>query len=166
MSLQGKVTGIEGIYAIVEVEPRPECNGCHACTGLLDGEKRSKKKQIKALAQNFQLHPGDEVLLDLNPGEGSIAALLVFGLPIAGFFAGMALAPWFCSIIGSDISDLWRAVSGFAGMLLAFAMLAAVSRTRQAEQLSLKVIQIISTGSSTGSDSESAQTEIPDDKNR
>ncbi|EKD84504.1 MAG: hypothetical protein ACD_39C00005G0001 [uncultured bacterium] len=146
MSLQGKVTGIEGNYATVEVEPRPECNGCHACTGLLDGEKRSAKKQIKVLTENFKVNIGDEVLLDLNPGEGSLAALLIFGLPIAGFFAGLALAPWFCQLLGSTISDLWLVVSGFGGMAIAFGLVAIVARTNQAEQLSLKIVKIIPGG--------------------
>ncbi|MBU1108368.1 MAG: SoxR reducing system RseC family protein [Candidatus Riflebacteria bacterium] len=163
MSLQGKVTGIEGVYAIVEVEPRPECTGCHACTGLLDGEKRSKRKQIKALVKDFEVNPGDDVLLDLNPGEGSIAALLIFGLPIAGFFAGLALTPWLCNSIGCGVSDLARVISGFTGMSVAFALLAVVARTRKAEQLSLKVVKILH--NSTASE-ESMQTDTPDDSDQ
>ncbi|PKL39484.1 MAG: hypothetical protein CVV41_20825 [Candidatus Riflebacteria bacterium HGW-Riflebacteria-1] len=148
MSLQGKITGIEGDFVIVEVEPRPECNGCHACTGLLDGEKRSAKKTIRALTAEFKVDIGDEVLLDLNPGEGSVAALLIFGLPVAGFFAGMALTPWLCHLTGCIISDVWRLVYGFTGMALAFGVVAIAARTRQAERLSLKVVQVISCGSS------------------
>lgn len=147
MTLQGKVIGIEGDFATVEVEPRAECKGCHACTGLLDGEKRSAKKQIKVQTAEFAVKIGDEVLLDLYPGEGSIAALLIFGLPVGGFFAGMALTPWLCQLTGCSISDLWRLVYGFAGMAAAFVVVAIAARTRQAERLSLKVIQIISGGS-------------------
>jgi len=143
MSLQGKVTAVEEGFATVEVEPRPECKGCHACTGLLDGEKRSAKKQIKAKTENFRVNVGDEVLLDLHPGEGTLAALLIFGLPVAGFIIGMALTPWLCQVTGHEISDLWRLLAGFAGMALAFALVAVVARTRQAEKLSLKVVEII-----------------------
>jgi positive regulator of sigma E activity len=143
MSLQGKVTAVEDGFATVEVEPRPECKGCHACTGLLDGEKRSAKKQIRAKTDNFKVSIGDEVILDLHPGEGTVAAILIFGLPIAGFIIGMSLTPWFCQLIGSQISDFWRLIAGFAGMTAAFVLVAIAARTRQAEKLSLKVVQVI-----------------------
>ncbi len=142
MSLHGKVTAVEEGFATVEVEPRPECNGCHACTGLLDGEKRASKKQIRAMTENFKVSIGDEVLLDLRPGEGTVAAMLIFGLPIAGFLLGLILTPWFCQITGAAISDIWRVISGFAGMAAAFIIVAIVSRTRAAQRLSLKVVEI------------------------
>lgn len=145
MSLQGKVTAVEEGFATVEVEPRPECKGCHACTGLLDGEKRSAKKQIRAMTKDFKVNIGDEVLLDLNPGEGTLAALLIFGLPVAGFITGMALTPWFCQVTGIEINDLWRLISGFGGMAVAFVIVAIAARTKQAEKLSLKVVEIIKT---------------------
>ncbi|KAF1079774.1 MAG: hypothetical protein GQF41_3891 [Candidatus Rifleibacterium amylolyticum] len=143
MSLQGKVTAVEEGFATVEVEPRPECKGCHACTGLLDGEKRSAKKQIRAMTKDFKVNIGDEVVLDLNPGEGTLAALLIFGLPVAGFITGMVLTPWFCQAIGIEINDLGRLISGFGGMAVAFVIVAIAARTKQAEKLSLKVVEII-----------------------
>ncbi|PKL46646.1 MAG: hypothetical protein CVV42_15745 [Candidatus Riflebacteria bacterium HGW-Riflebacteria-2] len=147
MSLQGKVKAVEEGFATIEVEPRPECQGCHACTGLLDGEKRSTKKEIRVKTENFAVSIGDEVLVDLHPGEGTVAALLIFGLPIAGFIVGMALTPWLCQLIGSETTDLWRLISGSAGMALAFALVAIAARTRQAEKLSLKIVEVIKTES-------------------
>lgn len=143
MSLQGKVISVEEGFATVEVEPRPECEGCHACTGLLDGEKRSAKKQVRVMTENFEVRVNDEVIVDLHPGEGTVAALLIFGLPVIGFFIGMTITPWICQVAGSDISDLWRVVSGFAGMAAAFILVAIAARSRQAEKLSLKVIKIL-----------------------
>jgi len=143
MTLQGKITRIEKGFATVEVEPRPECKGCHACTGLLDGEKRSAKKEIRALTEDFEVQIGDEVLLDLHPGEGTIAAMLIFGLPIAGFFIGLILTPWICQLTGQPVSDFWRLIAGFIGMALAFIAVAFFARTRQAEKLSLKIVRII-----------------------
>ncbi len=143
MSLQGKIIEIEEGFATVEVEPRPECEGCHACTGLLDGEKRSAKKQVRVKTGSFKVNINDEVIVDLHPGEGTVAALLIFGLPVVGFFIGLAITPWLCQAAGSNISDLWRVVSGFAGMAVAFILVAIAARTSQAEKLSLKVIQIL-----------------------
>ncbi|HMM58930.1 MAG TPA: SoxR reducing system RseC family protein, partial [Candidatus Rifleibacterium sp.] len=87
MSLQGKVTAVEELTVTVEVVPKAECKGCHACSGLT-GDGKPGMKAIKAIKGSFFVKPGDEVVLDLNPGEGSIAALLVFGFPMAAFFAG------------------------------------------------------------------------------
>lgn len=143
MSLQGKVIEVSDKCVIVEVIPRPECQGCHACTGLLDGEKRSKTRQIKALAQGFDLTTGDEVIIDLNPGEGSIVALLLFGIPILAFFAGLAVTPYLCALLSLELNDLSRVVAGFSFMGLAFAGLACFSRTRHAEKLTMRVQQKI-----------------------
>lgn len=141
MSLQGKVIEVSDKCVIVEVVPRPECQGCHACTGLLDGEKRSKTKQIKALAEGFDLKAGDEVIIDLNPGEGSIVAILLFGIPILAFFAGLGVTPHLCSALSLELSDLARVVCGFTFMGLAFAGLAFFSRTRHAENFTMRVQQ-------------------------
>jgi len=157
MSLQGKVIAVEEGFATVEVEPRPECKGCHACTGLLDGEKRSAKKQIQAMTEGFKVNPGDEVILDLHPGEGTIAALLIFGLPVVGFLSGMAGAPWLCQMIGNTISDFWRLISGFVGMALAFGLVAIIARTRPVRKLSLKVVEILPHSAATSNNSENSQ---------
>lgn len=144
MSLQGKVIEVSENTVTVEVVPRPECQGCHACTGLLDGEKRSKTRQIKAFSQGFSLNPGDEVVIDLSPGHGSLVALLIFGIPILAFFAGLWATPWLSTFFHSEPSDLLRIIFGFAFMSIAFLLLAIFSRTRHAESLNMKVQQKLS----------------------
>jgi positive regulator of sigma E activity len=143
MSLQGKVIEVLTEHVIVEVVPRPECKGCHACTGLLDGEKRSAVRQIKALNNGFSLSPGDEVMIDLNPGQGSIVAILIFGLPIAAFIAGLTLAPQLAIYSGFELTDLFRVVTGFLSMALIFVLLAWFSRTRHVDRLSMRVMKKI-----------------------
>ncbi len=143
MSLPGKVTAVFETTATVEVIPRSECQGCHACSGLSDGDNQTKTRSIKALKGNFEIKPGDEVLLDLNPGEGSLAALLVFGFPMAAFFAGLFLTPLIARLTGSPPSDLLMIIVGFSCMGAAFLVLAIFARSRHAEKLTMKIIQKI-----------------------
>lgn len=142
MSLPGKVIEVHETYALVEVEPKPECKGCHACTGLLDGEKKSAHQQIKALIDEVRPEVGDEVIVDLNPGEGSLAALMVFGIPMAGFFGGLALTPWLCGIAGMDVTDGARFLWGMLTMALSFVLLALIARTGPVKKISLRVMEI------------------------
>ena len=143
MSLQGKVISVSGSTAIVSVIPKTDCKGCHACSGLLGGESGPPTREVKVRVVDIEIQPGDEVLVDLNPGEGSIAAFLIFGLPMVGFFIGLFAAPSLCAILGTEANDIWRIVSGFAGMVIAFILLAVFSRSQHAEKLSMKVIKKI-----------------------
>ncbi|MDD3148249.1 MAG: SoxR reducing system RseC family protein [Candidatus Riflebacteria bacterium] len=143
MSLPGKVTTVKEKTAIVSVVPRTECKGCHACSGLAGEDGKAALREIEAIKGDFQVEPGDEVLLDLNPGEGSIAALLVFGLPMAAFFAGLFLAPGIATHLGIALTDLVRIISGFTCMAAAFGLLAIFSRSRHASRLSMKIIKKI-----------------------
>lgn len=142
MSLPGKVIEVEQDSIIVEVSPKPECNGCHACTGLLGGEKKSSPRKIKALKGGFSPKVGDEVILDINPGEGSVAAVLVFGIPMAFFFAGLFLAPDLCTFLNLTLTDLSRFLSAFAGLAVGFVILALIARTKSAKKLTMKVTEI------------------------
>ncbi|GAB1353298.1 MAG TPA: SoxR reducing system RseC family protein [Candidatus Rifleibacterium sp.] len=142
MSLQGKVTAVEELTVTVEVVPKAECKGCHACSGLT-GDGKPGMKAIKAIKGSFFVKPGDEVVLDLNPGEGSIAALLVFGFPMAAFFAGLFLAPTLSGYLGYGLSDSFRVICGFLGMGAAFALLAIFSRSKHASRLTMKVVKIV-----------------------
>jgi sigma-E factor negative regulatory protein RseC len=142
MSLPGKVIEINEKFAIVEVSPKPECDGCHACQGLLGGEKKSSLKRIEAFIDEVKPQPGDEVILDTKPGEGSIAALLVFGLPMLFFFLGLFWGPDISTILGFSGSDSTRLIFGFVFMALSFLILAGISKTTFAKSISLKVIKI------------------------
>ncbi len=143
MSLPGKVTAVFETTATVEVVPRSECQGCHACSGLSDGGNQIKTRSIKAIKGDIEVKPGDEVLLDLNPGEGSLAALLVFGFPMAAFFAGLFLTPFIAKLTGSPQNDLLMIITGFSFMGAAFVVLALFARSRHAEKLTMKIIRKI-----------------------
>lgn len=141
MSLPGKVTAVAENTATVAVVPRTECKGCHACSGLAGEDGKAALREIKAMKGDIQVEVGDEVLIDLNPGEGSVAALLVFGFPMASFFAGLFIAPAISDFTGAALSDFLRIITGFSFMAVAFAVLAIFSRSRHAEKLSMKIVK-------------------------
>ena len=142
MSLPGKIIEVHEDHVIVEVSPRPECDGCHACKSLLDGEKKSEKKKITALKAGFDPKVGDEVILDTNPGEGSIAAILIFGVPMAAFFMGIYLSPPLLSYLNIATTEGTRLIVGFIFISIAFLGLAAFSKTKIAKSLTLKISKI------------------------
>ena len=143
MSLPGTVIEINENQVIVEVRPMPECNGCHACTGLLGGEKKSSLKQIAALKGNFNPQIGDRVILDTNPGEGSIAAILVFGFPMLSFFIGLIVAPYLADLLHFPPTDGTRLITALILMAISFVLLSFFSHTKTAKKLTLKITQII-----------------------
>lgn len=142
MSLPGKIVEVNEESVVVEVSPRPECKGCHACSSLLGGDKKSARKNIIALKGEFSPSIGDEVILDINPGEGTLAAILVFGIPLGSFFAGLLLTPVICSSLGFEITDQARFICGFCALALGFLLLAIVAKTRSVNKLSLKIVEI------------------------
>lgn len=142
MSLTGIVTEVKNDFAIVKVIPKPECKGCHACRGFIGGEKKSENREIRAKIEDVIPSVGDEVLLDLNPGEGSLAALLVFGMPIGGFFTGLFLAQWFASLYGWSNDELIQLAFAISGTIVAFVALAIISRCSTLENIRLKIISI------------------------
>jgi positive regulator of sigma E activity len=142
MSLPGKVIEVQNNCLIVEVSPKPECNGCHACTGLLGGEKKSASKKIEVLKGDFNPKVGDQVILDLQPGEGSIAAILVFGVPLFAFFIGLLFTPWFAGIFGFAVTEASRFLTALVCLAIGFIILAIVARSKTVKKISLRVVEI------------------------
>jgi hypothetical protein len=81
-------------------------------------------------------------VLDINPGEGSVAAILVVGIPLTSFFGGLMLTPFLCSIFGFELTDQARFICGFIALALGFIFLAVIAKTRSVSKLSLKVVEI------------------------
>lgn len=142
MSLPGKVIEVNNDEVIVEVSPKPECQGCHACKGLLGDEKISSLKKISALKGNLNPKVGDQVILDTNPGEGTIAAVAVFGFPMGSFIIGLFSAPYFAQFLNQQVTDGFRLIIGVVLMALSFVLLSIFSNTATANKLCLKVVEI------------------------
>ena len=84
-----------GVRAIVAVEAAAVCSRCASGRGCGAGvfvARRGARHLEVVLTDDGDLAEGDVVTIELAPGNVLRAALLVYGLPLAGAAAGAALA--------------------------------------------------------------------------
>ena len=118
---RGRILSLHGInsdtYAIVEVDALVACARCAAgkgCgAGLLGGDTTSKRVEAM-ISSRLELQQGDEVFITLQPKNLLRAALLVYGLPLAGALLGAAAA------YGFGLNDAAAAVTALAGIAAGF----------------------------------------------
>lgn len=108
-----------GARAIVEVEAAAVCRRCAAgrgCgAGILSGGSRKKRLEV-TLRPDLELAEGDVVGIELAPGNVLWAAVIVYGLPLAGAICGAALA---YLVAFGDGGAAAMAIAGlFAGALI------------------------------------------------
>ncbi len=102
-------------HALVELRAAPACARCAAgkgCgAGLLGGE--GKRQHIDAVvAGGIEVAEGDEVRVELAPNNLLEAALVVYGLPLAGAVAGAVAA------YAADTGDGWAVAAACGGMIV------------------------------------------------
>jgi sigma-E factor negative regulatory protein RseC len=116
---QGTVVSIireSGIArAIVVVDAEAACARCasgRGCgAGILSGRAGKRRLEL-AVGPDLELAEGDVVAIELAPGNVLRAALIVYGLPLAGAIIGAALA--YANALG-DGGAAAMAISGLAG---------------------------------------------------
>ncbi len=139
MSLSGKVVQVHEHHVDVLVVPRPECQGCKTCQSLLNDE-HTRERVVQAGRGDFSLAPGDQVTLDLLPGMGSIAALIIFMVPLAGFFAGIWAGPRLAISLGYAGGESAAFLCGVVGFFAAMGAIGLVNRLGGLQRLQLRVI--------------------------
>ncbi len=87
----GKVIEIHEDSMTVQINPPSMCDSCTACGG-----SQRKERTITVPAQP-DIHEGDDIWIEAVPGDLLKAVLLVFMLPTAGLFAGIAFAAYILS---------------------------------------------------------------------
>lgn len=121
MSLQGKILLVESNRAKVLVKPVANCNGCKACAGLIKASNAAQSEQvIDAFTNNLPVNKDNIVKLELKEGTGSLAALILYGIPMISFISGMLLAPYICEMLGLQSTDIMRALFAFIFLFLSF----------------------------------------------
>lgn len=120
---QGTIVAINrdagGARAVVEVEARAVCARCAAgrgCgAGILSGRSGYRRLDV-TVREDAGLSEGDVVSIELAPGSVLRAALIVYGMPLAGAIAGAMLA--YLTTLG-DGGAAALAISGlFAGAMI------------------------------------------------
>jgi positive regulator of sigma E activity len=93
---RGVVYQLSGGQARVEMFPEAKCIGCAACQLLAPG------RHGVTAANPVGAKVGDQVEVEITPETNRLIPLVVFGLPIVCFMAGLA--------VGSVISEVWSIV--------------------------------------------------------
>lgn len=103
----------EAGVAHVKVQRSGGCGRCHE-EGGCGGGAESRCDAFVVLSE-LDVKPGDRVQIDIPEGAALRAALLAYGLPLAGVLVGAAAAHLF---VGSDAATLAGACAGFFASLL------------------------------------------------
>ena len=102
-----------GARAMVDVKAEAVCARCAAgrgCGAGILGARRGMRRLDVAVDERLGLAVGDTVSVELAPGNVLAAALVVYGLPLAGAAAGAALA------FGLGLGDAWAALTALCGL--------------------------------------------------
>jgi sigma-E factor negative regulatory protein RseC len=102
-----------GARAIVDVQAEAVCARCAAgrgCGAGVFGARRGTRRLDVAIDDRLDLAVGDAVGIELAPGNVLGAALLVYGLPLAGAAAAAALA------YGLGLGDAGAALTALGGL--------------------------------------------------
>ncbi len=117
----GRIVSVASGHATVSVDAAQVCARCAAgkgCgAGLLTGAGRSRLIDVN-VPPGMDLKPGDDVKLTIAPSHLLHAAVLAYGLPLAGVVIALGIA-WIMSRTLNDVLAVVLAICGLvAGALL------------------------------------------------
>jgi positive regulator of sigma E activity len=129
-SARGIVTAVEPGHIEVEFDAAPRCHGCDgACAWYRISDRRRA-----LLSTPLELRVGAAVTVGLASRHWVLAALIVYGLPLAAVVGG-ALLGW--TLGGTDLGT----AAGAAGALAGVALVAGGFRARW-ERLTLRSLVV------------------------
>ena len=115
---QGIVKKIKNCLAYVEIQKKPQCNGCRIC---MFGDETSI---VLPSFMETECKIGDTVVLKMPEHPITGASLLLFLLPLALFFAGLLtgfpLGEWFMLFFGLVFAAAGVCISFVVDWLLRF----------------------------------------------
>ena len=116
----GRIVSVAPGHATVMVDAALVCARCAAgkgCgAGLLTGASRSRLIDV-SVTPGMDLKPGDDVRLTLAPSHLLRAAVLAYGMPLAGVIIALGIA-WIMSRTLNDVLAVTLAICGLvAGAL-------------------------------------------------
>lgn len=119
------VTGVVDDLAMIQMQRQSACSHCElsrGCgTGAL-GRLLGHRSRPLTISNQYNLKPGDRVVLGMPDKALLNASLLIYGLPLLGIMAGGLLAQW---LFGkSEMVIIILATTGFAAGLVYSAYIA------------------------------------------
>lgn len=109
------VTGLEPAHhALVEVDASINCARCaegKGCGAGLLGRTSGSRRVDALITSGLKVREGDEVRIELAPGNLLQASMIVYGLPLAGAVLGAGVAYF------SGLGELYAAMAALGGIL-------------------------------------------------
>ncbi|MFH1037644.1 MAG: SoxR reducing system RseC family protein [PVC group bacterium] len=136
---RGRVVGITVGRAMVRLPRQSGCAGCGRCAAGEGG-----KYMVLDALNPAAARPGDEVEVEISPRDPLRSALLLFGLPLLGFFIGVAAGYGLASLRGWDPS-LPGLGLGVVLLSAAFLFIRRCERRRRRKEGEARVVRILRT---------------------
>lgn len=115
-----KVTEIADGGVWVEAVQRSACNSCNARSGCGQHSLSKLGRPMRLWVEGGEhLQPGQEVVLSIPAGGLAMSALLLYGTPLVGLIAGMA--------IGQTQGDALAGALGVTGLVAGFILARRIS---------------------------------------
>ena len=146
MSLQGKILSFsyDKHTAKVLVKPVADCNGCKACAGLIQSSNAANSEcEIEALTNYLDLKEGDIVKVEMSENQRSKAAILIYGVPLIGFLAGLFIVVSFGHLLNIVVIDLYKVIGAFIGLFISFLFIVVFFKVMKPESFIMTITEII-----------------------
>jgi len=128
----------------VKAGPAGGCESCSKCGGVF-GSEGPAVRLVEASPGGCQVKVGDHVAVESDPGTTSLAAFLLFGLPLAALVAGMTLGgPWIRQVLALSSDDTAALLAGGMAFLVTVALVTLIARTSLAGRFQLRVSRVMS----------------------
>jgi len=137
---QATVTGVDGNWALVQMQRQSACSHCELSSGCgtgVIGRLLGHRRKPVTIKNEYQLKPGDSVMLGLPEGAFLKASLLIYGLPLLGLMVGGMLASW---ITGE--SELFTFVFASAGFVTGLKISAILARRQYSSRFSPRILKV------------------------
>lgn len=133
MKEEASVVKAAGKIAVVQIEKRPECEGCKICA-FKEGKSRVKVKALNTAGAKA----GDRVIVQAEKDNRLLASFIVYIVPLL-FAAAGVLVGWLA--IGSE---LWMAVLCLVGLAVGFVAVWAIDKqVARSRGFGMEVVEII-----------------------
>jgi sigma-E factor negative regulatory protein RseC len=112
------VTGVTGDLAMIEVQRKGSCSRCELSRGCgtgAIGRLLGHRNKPLTISNQYDLKPGDRVVLGMPDKAFLKLSLLIYGMPLLAMMAGGLLAQW---LFGkSEMVTIILATTGFVAGL-------------------------------------------------
>lgn len=108
----------------IRIEQQENCKACGAKSSCHSNASDNLKEKFVTALDPFGLKVGQRVKINLDSKNLVKASIIIFGLPLIGFFLGVAAGTFIANMDAyKDYVDLCSIIGGFSGMAIAIIIL-------------------------------------------